>query len=260
MRVLITDDEPLAQMALANILSQRSDVERLDTANDAIQALEKLGRENYDVLLLDINMPEVSGFELIDRLKREDRPVPSVVFVTAYQEHAISAFKRHAVDYVLKPFSQERIHEALDAAFRRTAAERAARLLADLPHFQNLMQRAPGRIAIRANGRIVFAAPGDIVTVRAEGNYVLLQREDGSLLLRESISAMAEKLKPHGFLRIHRSVLVNSAFVEEVRPIATGEYRLRMKGGQEYTVTRSYKKNLSEIAGSWIGMDGFGDK
>jgi two-component system, LytTR family, response regulator len=259
MRVLITDDEPLAQVALTNILANRPDVERYDLANDAVEALEKLSHETYDVVLLDINMPEVSGIEMLDRLREQDRPVPSIVFVTAYHEHAITAFKRHAVDYVLKPFSQERIHEALDVAFRRTAGERAARLLEDLPHFQSLMHRAPARIAIKANGRILFIAPADIVTVRAEGNYVLLQREGGSHLLRESITVMAEEMRPYGFIRIHRSVLINSLFVEEVRPLATGEYRLRMKGGQEYTVTRSYKKNLRDLAASWIGVDSFSE-
>jgi two-component system, LytTR family, response regulator len=260
MRVLITDDEPLAQVALAKILSSRSDVERFDLANDAVEALEKLSAESYDVVLLDISMPEVSGIELVDRLKTQSRPIPAIVFVTAYHEHAITAFKRHAVDYVLKPFSSERIHEALDVAFRRSAGERAARLLEDLPRLQDLMHRAPARIAIKAQGRILFVAPGEIVTVTAEGNYVLLQRQAGSVLLRESISTMAEKLKPFGFIRIHRSVLINSAFVDEVRAIPTGEYRLRVKGGHEYTVTRSYKKNLRQLAASWIGVEGFNEK
>ena len=257
MRILIVDDEPLAQTALANVLEARKDVELFDLAIDAVEALERLERSSYDVLLLDINMPEVSGFELMDRLKGTDRPVPSIVFVTAHEEHAIAAFRKHAVDYVLKPFSSERIDEALEAAFRRTAGERAARLMETLPELQKLSQRKSTRIAIKANGRILFVAPEDIVVVQAGGNYVLLQRESGSYLLRESISVMADKLKPYGFVRIHRSVLVNSIFVEEIQPWPTGEYRLRLKGGKEYTVTRTFKKNLKAIAASWIGTDGF---
>ena len=93
--------------------------------------------------------------------------------------------------------------------------------------------------------------------VEAEGNYVLLQRETGSYLLHESISAIAEKLKPYGFVRIHRSVLVNAAFVQEIRPCATGEYELRLKSGKQYTVTRSYKKNLRSLAEFWIGTGSF---
>ncbi|MGA2535458.1 MAG: LytTR family DNA-binding domain-containing protein [Terracidiphilus sp.] len=260
MRVLITDDEPLAQVALANILSKRSDVEHFDLARDGVEALEKLSKESYDVLLLDISMPEISGIELLDRIKKADRVAPSVVFVTAHGEHAIAAFQKHAVDYVLKPFSSERVNEALDVAFRRTAGERAARLVEDLPRFHGLLRRTAARIAIKAGGRILFIDPSDLLAVHAEGNYVLLQSKGGSNLLRESISVMEDKLKPYGFIRIHRSVLINAEFVEEVRPLPTGEYCLVMRGGSEHTVTRKYKKNLKAIAGAWIGVEGFVDK
>lgn len=257
MRVLVIDDEPLARAALANVLAARSDVESFDLAGDAIAALEKLDRNSYDVLLLDINMPEVSGIEFVDRLKKGDRVLPAIVFVTAHQEHAIAAFERHAVDYVLKPFNAERVGKALEAASRRTAGERAARLVDTLPHLQKLAQRQSSRIAIKAKGRILFIDPREVVAVQAEGNYVLLQRECGSYLLRESISAMAEKLKPYGFIRIHRSVLVNSSFVEEIQPWMTGEYGLRIKGGKQFTVTRTYKKNLRSLADFWVGTDAF---
>jgi DNA-binding LytR/AlgR family response regulator len=253
----IIDDEPLAQTALAKVLVKRRDVERFDIANDAVEALDKLLQQTYDVLLMDINMPEVSGIELLDRLKAHDKPLPSVVFVTAHEEHAITAFKKHAVDYVLKPFSNERIDEALDVAFRRTAGERAAMLVAALPHLQKLSQQQSARIAIKTKGRILFVDPHDVVSVHADGNYVLLQRDTGSYLLRESISVMAEKLKPYGFVRIHRSVLINASFVEEIKPWPTGEYGLRVKGGKEYTVSRGCKGNLKEIAASWIGVDSF---
>jgi two-component system LytT family response regulator len=257
MRILVVDDEPLAQTALANILVARSDVEHFDSAGDAIEALQKLARENYDVLLLDINMPELSGTELVDQLRERNHPLPSVVFVTAHNQHAIAAFERHAVDYVLKPFSNERIGEALDRASRRAVGERAAKLIEALPLLQKLSRPRHPRIAIKANGRIIFVNPGDVVAVQAEGNYVLLQRGSGSYLLRESISTLAEKLQPYGFIRIHRSVLVNTAFVEEVKPYSTGEYGLRVNGGKEYTVTRTYKKNLKSLAEFWIGTGTF---
>ena len=121
-----------------------------------------------------------------------------------------------------------------------------------LPHLQRLSQRPRCRIAIKLKGRVLFIDPGEVVAVRAEGNYVSLQRETNSYLLRESISAIAEKLKPYGFIRIHRSILVNVAFVEEIRPQFTGEYALRVKGGKKYTVTRTYKKNLKALAELWI--------
>lgn len=257
MRVLIVDDEPLARAALTNVLAARTDVTHFDAASDAVEAIDKLAATPYDVLLLDINMPELSGIELLDRLTGAKQNVPAVVFVTAHEEYAITAFTKHAIDYVLKPFSSQRINEALDIAFRRTAAERLAKLADILPHLHEISRAQSARIAIKADGRILFIDPNDVTAVHAEGNYVLLQRDVGSHLLRESISVMADKLKPYGFIRIHRSVLVNSAFVKEIRPWPTGEYGLLLKSGKEYTVTRTYKKNLSHIAASWIGTEGF---
>ena len=143
MRVLIVDDEPLAQTALANILSARSDVEHFDSANDASEALDKLSTDSYDVLLLDINMLDLSGTQLVDELRERNLPLPSIVFVTAHVEHAVAALERHTVDYVLKPFSDESINEAVDRASRRTKGERAAKLIEALPELQKLS--SPGR-------------------------------------------------------------------------------------------------------------------
>jgi DNA-binding LytR/AlgR family response regulator len=113
------------------------------------------------------------------------------------------------------------------------------------------------RLAIKVKGRILFISLSDLVAVQAEGNCVSLERNGNSYLLRESISAVAEKLEPQGFIRIHRSILVNTSFVEEIRPYSTGEYGLRVKGGKEYTVTRTYKKNLKCLAEFWIGTGAF---
>jgi two-component system, LytTR family, response regulator len=256
MRVLIVDDEPLARTALAQILAARPDVERFDSASDAIEAQERLTKHSYDVMLLDISMPELSGLELLGRLQQYGRPLPSVVLVTAHAQHAVAAFEKHAVDYVLKPFSSERVNQALEFAFQRTASERAARFVELMPHLPVLQQKS-FKIAIKSNGRILFIDPHELVVVQAEGNYVLLQQQTGSYLLRESISTIAEKLKPHGFVRIHRSVLVNASFVQEIRPCATGEYELRVRGGKEYTVTRTYKKNLKALARFWMGTGNF---
>ncbi len=125
-----------------------------------------------------------------------------------------------------------------------------------LPQIEGMLTR-PSRIAIKAKGRILFIDPADVVTVEAQGNYVLLQRKSGSDLLHESMSTVAEKLRPYGFVRIHRSVLINASFVEEIHPWTTGEYVLRIKGGKEFNVSRTYKKNLHSITPLWFGTDGF---
>lgn len=133
----------------------------------------------------------------------------------------------------------------------------STRLMEALPRLQALAKRESPRVAIKVKGKILLINLGDVVSVKAEGNYVLLQRPSTSHLLRESISTVAEKLQPHGFIRIHRSMLVNTTFVEEIKPYSTGEYVLRVKGRQEYRVTRTYKQNLKLLAEFWIGAGAF---
>lgn len=150
---------------------------------------------------------------------------------------------------------RDSVRQPVTVPLRQPAA--ATSLLADPPRLHPLARWKPARIAIKEKGKILFIDPADVIAVEAKGNYVFLRHGSSSHTLRESISTMEEKLKPHGFLRIHRSVLVNAALVEEIQPWSTGEYGLRVVGGKEYTVTRTYKKNLQLLAQSWIGTDGF---
>jgi two-component system LytT family response regulator len=256
-RVLIVDDEPLARTALSNLLAQRTDVEKYEVADNAQQALAALRANPFDILLLDIHMPDMSGLQLVERLGSEPRPPPAVVFITAYQEHAVEAFEKRAVDYVLKPFVPRRVHEALDNALRRSHEDRAARLL-ELVGSLRLLPERTARVAIKDKGRIVFVDAAELVSVEAHGNYVLLQQKAGTYLLRETISGIAEKLRPHGFVRIHRSVLVNAAFVDTIQPEPDGDYVLRTKTGRQYHVTRTYRDSLKGLARFWIGTDAFG--
>jgi two-component system, LytTR family, response regulator len=253
--VLIVDDEPLARASLANLLMARGDVRHFDLAGDAVEALDRLTTASYDLVLFDINMPELSGMEFLERVNSLGNAAPSVIFVATHEEFAMGAGCDHAVGYVLKPFSESRMNEAISVALKRSEGERAVKL--PEPQFQKMIQRSPERIAIKTNGRILFIKPEEVLSVHAEGNYVLLQGEAGTYLLRESISTMAEKLEPYGFIRIHRSVLVNTCYVVEVHPHSTGDYCLRLRGGKEFRVTRSYKTNLKALATSWIGTDGF---
>jgi two-component system, LytTR family, response regulator len=250
-RVLVVDDDALARTALANVLGARADVEFFDVAESGTEALEKLQRENYDIVLLDIHLPELSGLELLDALGK-DHALPSIIFVTAHHQYAVAAFERHAVDYVLKPFSKERINEALDAGMRRTASERAAKLMELMPQLRAFASKSQ-KIAIKIEGRILFIDPAEVISAEAQGNYVLLVRASGSYLFRGSITTLGGKLRPFGFIRIHRSVLMNTSWVQEIQADVTGTYRLRTKGGQEYTVSRTYKENLKSLAHFWIG-------
>jgi DNA-binding LytR/AlgR family response regulator len=135
--------------------------------------------------------------------------------------------------------------------------EQTANSMETLPGLRALAKPQSLRVAIKVRGKILFINLGDVVAVQANGKCVWLRQSASSYLLRESISVVAERLETHGFIRIHRSVLVNAAFVQEIRPLSTGEYSLRIQGGTEYTVTRTYKKNLQSLAEFWIGTGAF---
>ena len=145
-------------------------------------------------------------------------------------------------------------HADVSASPRRVGTIRS-NLIRALQQLEVIAKRRGPRIAFKAKGRILFLDLGEIVAVQAEGNYVSLRHRPNPYLLRESLSSMAEKLKPYGFIRIHRSVVVNISAVEELRPLPTGEYRLRVKGGKEYLVTRTYKHNLRDLAQLWVGPE-----
>lgn len=259
MRVLVVDSDPQVQDALLTVFQKRNDIEYFEFSDSANDALDKLERSRHEVLLLDIAMPGLHGDEFLQCVEELGEPLPTLVFVTADTEHALAAFERHAVDYVLKPFSEDRIMEALDVAFQRAACDRVARRASTQSPPRIFPDRRSPRVAIKTKGKISFIDPASVRAVRAEGNYVMIQFESSSYLLRQSISEMAEILKDYGFIRIHRSALVNSRFVEEIQPLTTGEYELRIKGGRPYTVSRTYKKNLRSLAEFWIGTEMFAD-
>jgi DNA-binding LytR/AlgR family response regulator len=159
----------------------------------------------------------------------------------------------------LKELSEEPVNAPLRASIHPVGSERGPKPAEFRPRSE-MPPVKPIKIAIKTKGKILLINPGDILAIEAEGNYVLLRRPTDSYLLRESISTMAEKLQAYGFIRIHRSVLVNASAVEEIHPGTTGEYMLRIAGGREYMVSRTYKSNLKALAISWIGTDSFVDE
>jgi DNA-binding LytR/AlgR family response regulator len=157
-------------------------------------------------------------------------------------------------DYTLESTADE-FSEAADTSLLPVTRIDARNLIRALRQLEVIAKRQAPRIAFRAKGSILLLDLADILAVQAEGNYVLLRHRPNPYLVRESLSSMAEKLKPYGFIRIHRSVVVNISAVEEIRPLPTGEYRLRVKGGKEYLVTRTYKHNLRDLAQLWVGSE-----
>jgi DNA-binding LytR/AlgR family response regulator len=158
-------------------------------------------------------------------------------------------------DYTLESPAQDGLYERADTSSSPVTRADAANLIRILRQLEVIAKRQAPRIAFKAKGRILFLDLAEIVAVQAEGNYVSLRHRPNPYLLRESLSSMAEKLKPYGFIRIHRSVVVNISAVEEIQPLPTGEYRLRVKGGKDYLVTRTYKDNLRDLAQLWVGSE-----
>jgi two-component system LytT family response regulator len=157
--------------------------------------------------------------------------------------------------YTLEPTAEDGFYESADTASPPVPRVDVANLIRALQQLDVIAKRQAPRIACKANGRISFLNLAEIVAVHAEGNYVSLQPGPNPYLLRESLSSMAEKLKPYGFIRIHRSVVVNISAVEEIQPLPTGEYRLRVESGKEYLVTRTYKHNLGDLTELWVGSE-----
>jgi len=158
-------------------------------------------------------------------------------------------------DYALESKEEDGLYERADTSLLPVTHVDAVNLILVLRQLEVMAKRQAPRIGFKAKGRILFLDLAEIVAVQAEGNYVSLRHQPNPYLLRESLSVMAEKLKPYGFIRIHRSVVVNISAVEEIQPLPTGEYKLRVKGGKQYLVTRTYKGNLRDLAQLWVGQE-----
>ncbi len=189
---------------------------------------------------------------------REDLAPPTQPMVPAGAEleRSLRILANEEIDGTVE-LMDECIREPITDGLLQTAAARSTRISKALPSTRPLGTRRSARIAIKSKGRILFIDAADVVAVEAKGNYVLLLHNSSSHMLRGSISTIEDQLNLYGFVRIHRSVLVNAAFVEEIHPWSTGEYVLRVRGGREFRVTRTYKRNLQSLAQLWIGMDGF---
>jgi two-component system LytT family response regulator len=171
--VLVVDDEPMARLALTKYLETRSDICQMETACDAIEALERMALEAFDVVFLDVKMPEMSGIEMLDALDKQSRPMPAIVFTTAYDEFAIQAFEHSAVDYLLKPFSTERVEHAMNSALERRNVNRLADMLRHLNSLHLLPPPTSRRIALKDQGRVRLVDVSEVLYIESEGNYVL---------------------------------------------------------------------------------------
>jgi len=251
-RTIIADDEQLARRKLRILLDAEPDVEVVAECHDGGETLAAVRTHHPDLLLLDIQMPDRDGFQVLGEISPSEMPV--VVFTSAYDQYAIRAFEAHALDYLLKPFDQGRLHQAIERArfeLRKSKdREITHRILQLLSRVKSDNQPAPGfaaRLVIKTKGRIVFLNSEDIDWVEAAANYVRLNAGGESYLFRETISRTSERLNPNHFIRIHRSVIVNVRRIKELIPVNSGEYVVVLKSGKELSCSRGYRANLQQM-------------
>ncbi len=249
-RTLIVDDEPLARRALVRLLRSHRDIEIIGECGDGESAIAASSDRHPDLLFLDIRMPEKDGFEVVAELAK-DAP-PAIVFVTAYDQHALQAFEVHAVDYLLKPFSQQRLSKALDRV--RERANRAVdnntmqRLLAEIRRQNEETQYLP-RLPVTQNGRIRLLATSEIERIEAMGNYARVHTRKTSYELRETLQSLEKKLDPAQFVRIHRSSIINIDYVHEVQPWFRGGHLVVMKDGSQLRLSRYQRDAVERLTG-----------
>lgn len=251
-RTIIADDERLAREKLRILLASEADVRLVAECHDGRQTLSALRKHRADLLLLDIQMPGMDGFQVLNELSPEEMPV--IIFTSAYDQYAIRAFEAHALDYLLKPFDGERLHHAIERARvdlnKSQDREITHRILSLLSRVKSEMLPAyapDDRLVIKAKGRVVFLNLDEIDWIEASANYVRLNVGKESHLYRETISRISDRLNPKHFVRIHRSTIVNVRKIKELIPVNSGEYIVVLKNGKELSCSRGYRTAVQSM-------------
>jgi len=249
LRAVIADDERLARQKLRLLLDEEPAISIVAECSNGTQAVAAVRAKRPDLLFLDIRMPEMDGFGVLAQLAANEMPV--VIFTTAYDEYAIKAFDADALDYLLKPFDQRRLHRAVEKARADVRKSQdhteAARMLSDLLERSKPSEAKDGRWVIKAAGRLVFLELSEIDWIEAAANYVRLNVGGSSYLLRETIGRIAARLDPGQFARIHRSTIVNVKKLRELQTCDSGEFIAILKSGKALSCSRSYRGSLEQI-------------
>jgi two-component system LytT family response regulator len=248
-RTVIADDEPLARERIRSLLKGESELEVIAECSNGAQTLNVIQENHPDLLFLDVQMPRLNGFEVLEALPPDQ--IPLVIFTTAHDEHAIRAFEVSALDYLLKPFTEARFRKALHRARSqlRQGLRQAPGVGALLTHWQT-SPGPPRRLLVRSAERILFLRLEEIEHVEAAGNYVVLHVGKERHILRETMAAMEARLGPAGFMRISRSVIVNLSQIRELQPLGPGQFCVLLKNGARLDMTcslRELQTRLSEL-------------
>lgn len=252
-RALIVDDEPLGRERIRTLLRQDTEVEIVGEIADGRAAIAAVVRLKPDLLFLDVQMPEMDGFAVVDAIA--EKHLPAIIFVTAYDRYAVQAFDVHALDYLLKSYDRERFESAVARAkeeIRRSREgalnHRVAGLLEDL---ESRKQRVT-RLVIKSAGRIFFLRVEEIDWIEAADNYVRIHAGRDGHLVRETLQSLESRLDPRQFLRIHRSTIVNLDRIRDLKPVFHGDYAVFLRDGTELTLSRNYREKLGEPLGQFL--------
>lgn len=247
-RTLIVDDEALARERLRQLLESEPEIEIIGECADGRAAVDAIRKHSPDLIFLDVQMPELDGFAVLEAVGTERLPV--IVFVTAHDKFALRAFDVHAVDYLLKPFDRERFQAALRRALEQVSQRgagamdrRISALLAELRPPPTALER----LAVKSGGRVVLVKTEDVDWIEAADNYVELHAGKETHLLRETLSALEEQLAPKKFIRISRSIIVNADRIKELEPLFHGEYQVTLSNGVKLTLSRGYRNKLPQL-------------
>jgi two-component system LytT family response regulator len=251
-KVLIVDDEPLARALIIELLKNFPEFQVIGECSDGKEAIKVLKRKSPDLVFLDVQMPGMSGLAFLEELK--ETFLPAIIFVTAYDQYAIRAFDFHAVDYLLKPFSQARFETALLRAKERiqnqsqTDDMTGQQISSLLKNYQN--RAAPlKRLFLKDQGKIVLLDPEAINWIEADDKYIRLHTSEKKYFIRQTLNAVEAELDPQVFARIHRSFMVNLTRVSELRPMFNGEYMLILNDGTKLTLSRNYRDRFFDKFG-----------
>jgi len=249
-KTLIVDDETLARRRIRRLLAVESDVEVIGECGDPQQAISVIQERNPDLVFLDIQMPGVDGFGVLESLP--PRSTPAVIFVTAFDHYALRAFDVHALDYLLKPFDRARFRRALDHARVQIRHQAGATLNHRLTTLLDNLGNRPkqmDRVVIKSAGRIMFLRTDEIDWVEAADNYVRLHVGAESHLLRETLGSLEGRLDAAKFMRIHRSTVVNVDRMKELQPWFHGDYVVILRDGTRLNLSRTYRDRVIELLG-----------
>jgi two-component system LytT family response regulator len=249
-RAVIVDDELLARKFIRRMLKHEPDWELVGEASNGNEAVETIKSQKPDIVFLDVQMPEMDGFAVLEKVGLGQ--LPDIVFTTAYESYAIRAFELHALDYLLKPFDQQRFRDAIRHAKERLHSrqqEDGRRQIGALLERINSKQPYLERLIIKADGRITFLNTCEIDWIEADDKYVHLHTGKGARMVRQTLTAMEGQLDPTRFVRIHRSAMVNIERIKELQPLFSGEYSLLMEDKTKLTLSRTYKDKLFGLLG-----------